>query len=83
MTLVLCLISISSMPGSGAVTDFSRRLREFRARRGLSQRALCRAAGLSATAVQWLENGKHTNPRLSTLRGLAAALECTVGELAD
>ena len=55
-------------------------LRARRAARGLSQRALAEKAGVGAVLVARLELGQ-TDPRLSTLRKLAEALNVTVGEL--
>jgi transcriptional regulator with XRE-family HTH domain len=58
-------------------------LREWRAARGLSQRALATAAGIGYVLVAKLETGAILDPRLSTLRKLAEALKVTVGELVD
>lgn len=57
-------------------------LKAWRAARGLSQRALAEKAGVGAVLVARLELGQ-TDPRLSTLRRLAEALNVTVGELVD
>ena len=57
-------------------------LRAWRAARGLSQVALAERAAVGAVAVARLELGQ-TDPRLTTLRKLAAALGVTVGELVD
>lgn len=54
--------------------------REYRA---LSQRALAAAAGVAPVLVQKIEAGSIADPRLSSLRKLAAALGATVGELVD
>lgn len=56
-------------------------VRRRRAELGLGQRELARATGLSYPTMSRLENG-HTNPRLSTLLAVAAALDTTVSELA-
>ncbi|MGQ9834313.1 MAG: helix-turn-helix domain-containing protein [Candidatus Villigracilaceae bacterium] len=50
-----------------------RRLRELRARRGLSLRALAEQSGLNYNTVSLIENGR-TSPSVSTLRQLARAL---------
>lgn len=57
-------------------TDFQvgRRLRELRARRGLSLRALAEQSGLNYNTLSLIENGR-TSPSVSTLRQLARALE--------
>jgi transcriptional regulator with XRE-family HTH domain len=61
---------------------FPARLAQLRERAGLSRYALSSLAGLHATAYRLLEAGQ-ADPRLSTLQRLAAALGCTVGDLAD
>ena len=48
----------------------------------MSQRGLAERAGVGAVLVARLELGQ-TDPRLSSLRRLAAALGVTVGELVD
>jgi len=57
-------------------------LRAWRAARGLSQVGLAERAGVGAVLVARLELGQ-TDPRLTTLRKLAAACKVTVGELVD
>lgn len=57
-------------------------MRAWRAARGLSQRALAEKAGVGPVLVARLELGQ-TDPRLTTLRRLAEALNLTVGELVD
>jgi len=47
----------------------------------MSQRALAKAAGLSPVLVTKLESGAIADPRLSTLRKLAKALNVTVADL--
>ena len=57
-------------------------LRRIRQERGLSLRDLGVRAGVHAVSLVRLEAGKF-DPRLSTLRKLAEALEVTVCELID
>ncbi len=57
-------------------------LRAWREARGLSQRALAERAAMPYPMIARLELGQ-TDPRLSTLRRLAEALNVTVGELVD
>ena len=57
-------------------------LRHIRQERGLSLRELGVRAGIHAVSLVRLEAGKF-DPRLSTLRKLAEALEMTVCELLD
>ncbi len=55
-------------------------LRQIREARGVSQRVLADTAGITQAALFRLESG-GTDPRLSTLRKLAKALNVTVAEL--
>ncbi len=59
-----------------------KQLKELRERRGLSVRALGELAGVHYVSLVRLEGGK-LDPRLSTLRKLAKALDVTVGELIE
>jgi transcriptional regulator with XRE-family HTH domain len=63
-------------------TPIAETLKQWRAVRGLSQRALAERAGVGYVIIARLELGQ-TDPRLSTLRRLAEALNVTVGELVD
>ncbi len=56
------------------------RLKAMRERRGLSLRSLAVMAGVHYVSLVRLEAGKF-DPRLSTLRKLAGALDVTVCEL--
>ena len=57
-------------------------VKEWREALGLSQRDLAERAGVGYVLVARLELGQ-TDPRLSTLRRLAEALNVTVGDLVD
>lgn len=57
-------------------------LRTLRQKRGLSLRALGVIAGIHAVSLVRLEAGKF-DPRLSTLRKLAQALDVSVCDLID
>jgi transcriptional regulator with XRE-family HTH domain len=57
-------------------------LRKLRLNRGLSLRTLGVMAGIHAVSLVRLEGGKF-DPRLSTLRKLAQALEVSVCDLID
>jgi transcriptional regulator with XRE-family HTH domain len=59
-----------------------RELREIRRRRGLSQADLSAMTGVAEFTISELEAGKR-DPRPSTLRKLAAALEVQVEELTE
>lgn len=58
-------------------------LREMRKKRGLSQAELARRTGLAQGVISYIETGKTRWPRIDTLQALAAALNCTIEELAD
>ena len=57
--------------------NVGRRLRELRAERGLSIRALAEQSGLNANTLSLIENGK-TSPSVSTLQQAAAALKAPI-----
>ncbi len=57
-------------------------LRTLRIARGLSLRSLGVLAGIHAVSLVRLEKGKY-DPRLSTLRKLAQALEVSICDLID
>ena len=59
-----------------------KQLRTLRLERGLSLRTLGVMAGIHAVSLVRLEAGKY-DPRLSTLRKLAQALEVSVCDLID
>jgi transcriptional regulator with XRE-family HTH domain len=58
-------------------------LKRLRSEAGLTQQQLAERSGLSIASLMALEQGRSDNPRLDTLRKLAAALNCTVGKLVD
>jgi transcriptional regulator with XRE-family HTH domain len=57
--------------------DVGSRLRELRAERGLSIRALADQSGLNVNTLSLIENNK-TSPSVSTLQQVAAALEVPI-----
>src|SRR5215212_6359143 len=61
--------------------DGLRELREIRLGRGLSQADLSTMTGVAEFTISEIEAGKRANPRPSTLRKLAQALEVEVAEL--
>lgn len=56
-------------------------LKRLRTQAALTQQDLANRSGLSMAQIMAMEQGKRDNPRLDTLRKLAAGLGCTVGEL--
>lgn len=63
-------------------TDVGARIREWRLRRELSQAEVARKAGITQASLSNYENGKRDMP-LSTLLGVAAALNVSLGDLLD
>ncbi|MFE9609317.1 helix-turn-helix domain-containing protein [Streptomyces sp. NPDC006012] len=59
------------------------RVKEVRKRRGLSQRELADASGVSLSAIRKLEQGERESARLETLRKLAHALRVPTMRLAE
>jgi transcriptional regulator with XRE-family HTH domain len=49
----------------------------------MTQHELARAAGVDPTAIIRIERGYTEEPRISTLRKLAEALDLQIGELID
>jgi transcriptional regulator with XRE-family HTH domain len=56
-------------------------LRAAREHRGWTREALAYRSGISWSAIAQIESGRRPDPRLSTLRALAAALEMSVDHL--
>jgi DNA-binding XRE family transcriptional regulator len=54
--------------------SIAERLKKLRRDAGLSQEDLAAKAGLSASTVEQIEQGKKPDPRMNTLRALAWAL---------
>ncbi len=63
-------------------SELSKRVKEFRNRKGLSQELLAENAGLSLRTVQRIENGEVV-PRGDTLKRLALALKVSPDEIID
>jgi XRE family transcriptional regulator, regulator of sulfur utilization len=56
-------------------------IRQLRQKRGTTQEALGRGAGVSGRTLSLIERG-HANPTWDTVKGIAAALDVSIGELA-
>lgn len=63
-------------------TDISKKLKELRSRKGLSQEQLSDIAKINLRTVQRIESGE-TEPRGDTLKRIALALNITPDELID
>jgi transcriptional regulator with XRE-family HTH domain len=64
------------------VNHFGTKLREARERLGLTQEEVAQRSGVHATEVSRMEAGKR-DPKISTLRRLAKAVEVKPGQLLD
>jgi len=62
--------------------DLSKRVKELRNRKGLSQELLAETSGLSLRTIQRIENGE-TTPRGDTLKRLSVALQVLPDESID
>jgi len=63
-------------------TDVGVKIREWRQRRELSQADVARRAGITQASLSNYENGKRDMP-LSTLVGVASALNVSLGDLLE
>ena len=57
------------------------RIRAARLAAGMTQLDVARKTGIRANNISSIECGKHPTPTVTTLKRLAAALGCEVGEL--
>lgn len=64
------------------MADLGPNLREARERLGITQEEVAHRSGVHATEVSRMEAGKR-DPKISTLRRLAKAVEVTPGQLLD
>lgn len=65
-----------------ANTELSRRIKELRLKRGMSQDQLADISGLSLRTIQRVESGQNI-PRGDTLSRLASALQVTTEEIVE
>lgn len=63
-------------------SDLSKKVRDIRSRKGMSQEVLAENSGLSLRTIQRIENGE-TEPRGDTLKRLSNALEVNPDEIMD
>lgn len=56
-------------------------IKKYRAKLGLSQEDLARAAGITHSALSKIEAGYSLNPRVLTVQKIAIALDVTVDAL--
>lgn len=68
---------------SPGMTPIRVRLRELRAKRGLSQQALGERAGVRQATISDLESGKSQRADFAVLDRLARALDVDIGDLLE
>ena len=56
-------------------------IRELRLKKGLTQDALAKRAGIPQGVLSYIESGKTKHPRIDTLSAIAAALGVSVDKL--
>ena len=61
---------------------FTKRIRELRNKKGLSQEKLARLANVSFTTVVKIESGESKHPTIQTMAGIAKALGVSLDDLA-
>ena len=76
------VITIQARDEADLRNNVGRRIREWRLRRELSQAEVARRAGVTQASLSNYENGKRDLP-LSTLLGVAGALNVSLGEILD
>ncbi len=64
------------------MVPLAKRLKQLRAKEGLTQLQLAKKAGVTLAYIGRLETG-HYDPQLSTLKKLAKALNCTISDLVE
>lgn len=74
---VRCLMDHSDRPQPA----LGKAIRQLREKRGATQEALAPSAGVTMGTLSLIERG-HANPTWDTVKGIAAALEVSIGELA-
>ena len=60
----------------------SKRIRELRNKKGLSQEKLARLADVSYNTIVKIESGESKNPTFQTMAGIAKALNVSLDDLA-
>jgi transcriptional regulator with XRE-family HTH domain len=60
---------------------FSKRIRELRVRKKMSQERLARLAGVSLNTIVKIESGESKHPTIQTMAGIAKALEVSLDDL--
>ena len=61
----------------------SKKIRELRNKKGLSQEKLARLADVSYNTIVKIESGESKNPTFRTMTGIAKSLGISLDQLAD
>lgn len=61
----------------------SKKIRELRIKKSLSQEKLARLADVSYNTIVKIESGESKNPTFHTMAGIAKALSISLDDLAD
>jgi transcriptional regulator with XRE-family HTH domain len=62
-------------------TTLATNLKKYRQKSGFSQDKLSKLAGVTLHAITKIESGATTDPRVHTVKKIAAALGCTIDAL--
>ena len=60
---------------------FTRKIKELRKKKEISQETLARLAGVSLNTIVKIESGQSRHPTIQTMVGIAKALEISLDEL--
>lgn len=64
-----------------ATTSLATNLKKYRQKSKFSQDKLSKLAGITLHAITKIESGATTDPRVQTVKKIAAALGCTIDAL--
>lgn len=64
-------------------TSLSKNIKKYREKKRLTQEALARKANISYNTIIKLETGGIRDPRMSTIKKIAKALEVSINELLE
>jgi transcriptional regulator with XRE-family HTH domain len=63
------------------VKMFTKKIRELRKKKKISQETLARLVGVSLNTIVKIESGESRHPTIQTIAGIAEALEISLDEL--
>jgi len=64
-----------------SLTGFTKKIRELRKKKKISQETLARLAGVSLNTIVKIESGESRHPTIQTMAGIAEALGISLDEL--